>query len=99
MCDKVILENGGMLKFIPDGYKNQTMCYNLLLIGLMHSNLSSVATCPTYPIKRYLSFCNTISSWDMCDKAVDTCLFVFDSVPDRYKTQKMCVKVVSQEPF
>ena len=22
MCDKVILENGGMLKFIPDCYKN-----------------------------------------------------------------------------
>ena len=26
MCVKVILENGGMLKFIPDCYKNQKMC-------------------------------------------------------------------------
>ena len=24
--DKVITENGGMLKFIPDCYKNQKMC-------------------------------------------------------------------------
>ena len=27
MCDKVILENGGILMFIPDCYKNQRM-YN-----------------------------------------------------------------------
>ena len=26
MCDKIILENGGMLRFIPDCYKNQKMC-------------------------------------------------------------------------
>ena len=35
----------------------------------------------------------------MCDKAVDTCPFVFDSVPDRYKTQEMHDTVVSKEPF
>ena len=23
MCDKVILENGGLLKFVPDCYKNK----------------------------------------------------------------------------
>ena len=26
MCDKVILENGGMSTFVPDCYKNQKMC-------------------------------------------------------------------------
>ena len=35
----------------------------------------------------------------MCDKTVDNFPSVFDSVPDRYKTQKMCVKVVSNKPF
>ena len=35
---------------------------------------------------------------EMCDKAVDTCLFVFDSVPDWYITQELCNKVVSEDP-
>ena len=36
---------------------------------------------------------------EICDKAVDTCLFVFDSVADWYKTQEMCDKFVSKKPF
>ena len=37
----------------------------------------------------------------MCDKAVNICSFVFNSVLDQFKTQKMCRcdKVVSKEPF
>ena len=35
----------------------------------------------------------------MCDKAVDTCPFVFDSIFDQYMTPEMCEKVVSKEPF
>ena len=35
----------------------------------------------------------------MCDKGIDTCPFVFDSVLDQYKTQEMCDKVVFKEPF
>ena len=35
----------------------------------------------------------------MCDKAVDICPFVFDPIPDPYKTQKIYDKVVSKEPF
>ena len=35
----------------------------------------------------------------MCVKAVYICPFVFDSVPDRYKTQEMCGKVVSHDAF
>ena len=31
----------------------------------------------------------------MCDQDVDTCPFVFHSLPDRYKTQKICDKAFS----
>ena len=34
----------------------------------------------------------------MCDKAVDKCPFVFDSVLNQYKTQEMCDKIVSDDP-
>ena len=30
----------------------------------------------------------------MCDKAVNRCIFVFDSIPDQYKTQEMCNEAV-----
>ena len=29
-------------------------------------------------------------SQEMCYEAVPRCFFVFDSVPDQYKTQEMC---------
>ena len=32
-------------------------------------------------------------------KAVDTCPFALDSVPDQYKTQEMCDRVVSKKSF
>ena len=35
----------------------------------------------------------------MCDKADNRCFFVFDSIPDQYKTQVMCDRVVSEDPF
>ena len=35
----------------------------------------------------------------MCVKGVDTCAFVFDSIFDRYKTQKICDKVFFKDPF
>ena len=34
-----------------------------------------------------------------CDKAVDKCPFVFDSVPNQYKTQEMCDRIDSYDPF
>ena len=34
----------------------------------------------------------------MCNKAVDTYLFEFDSILDRYKTQDMCDTPVSNNP-
>ena len=35
----------------------------------------------------------------MCIRAVNTCSFVFDSDPDRYKTQEMCIRAVDDNPF
>ena len=35
----------------------------------------------------------------MCDKAVDKCPFVFDSVSNQYKTQEIFEKMVSEDPF
>ena len=35
----------------------------------------------------------------MCDEALNRCYFVFDCIPDRYKTQEMCDIVVSEDPF
>ena len=31
----------------------------------------------------------------MCHSAVHRCFFVFDSIPDKYKTQEVCNLVVS----
>ena len=31
-------------------------------------------------------------------RAVKTCSFVFNSVPDQYKTQEMCDKAVNDNP-
>ena len=36
---------------------------------------------------------------EMCDKAVNRCVFIFYSVPNRYKTQEMCDRVDSEDPF
>ena len=35
----------------------------------------------------------------MCDEAVNTYHFVFDFVPVWYKTQEICDRVVSEDPF
>ena len=34
----------------------------------------------------------------MGDKAVNRCFFVFDCIPDWYKTQQICDWVVSEDP-
>ena len=36
---------------------------------------------------------------EMCDKAISRCYLVLGSIPDRYKTQKLCGKVFSENPF
>ena len=35
----------------------------------------------------------------MCGEALNRCYFVFDCIPDQYKTQEMCDIVVSKDPF
>ena len=35
----------------------------------------------------------------MCDKAVNKCHFVFDSIPDQFKTQEMRNKIIFDGPF
>ena len=47
---------------------------------------------------QYSLFMNTIRL-KKCLKVVDTCPFVFDSVPHRNKTQERYDKVVSKDPF
>ena len=34
----------------------------------------------------------------MCNKAVNRCFFIFDSIPNQYKTQEMCDMVVYEDP-
>ena len=36
---------------------------------------------------------------EMRDKAVNSYFFLFDSIPDQYKTQEMCDRAVSDDPF
>ena len=36
---------------------------------------------------------------EMCDKAINTCFFVFTSVPDQCKTQEIGNRVISEDPF
>ena len=48
------------------------------------------------PIKLVLEYYNT---QEICIKAVDTCPFIFNSVPDRYNTKEMFDKAVSKNPF
>ena len=55
MCDKVISENGGALKSVPDCYKNQEIC-NKAVDNYSHS------------LKLVSESCKTQK---MCDKAVD----------------------------
>ena len=35
----------------------------------------------------------------MYDRALNTCAFLFDSAPDKYETEEMCDKVVSEDAF
>ena len=35
----------------------------------------------------------------MCDKSFNKCFIAFIYIPDRYKTQEMCHRVISEDPF
>ena len=101
MCDKTILENEGTLKSVHDFYKNQETC-NKAVDNFSHA-LEFVSEC----YRTQNMFDQTIDTYflpcfmipEMCDKAINGCFFVFNSIPDQYKTQEMCDKVVSEAPF
>ena len=70
MCEKFVLENGGMLIFIPDCYKDQRIC-NKPVDNYAHA-LGSVPN--WYKTQKnvrkscqYLSFYNTICPWSIWD--------------------------------
>ena len=69
LCDKVILENGGMLPtFICDCYKYQKMCYKVFdnfadELEFVPDSYKTKKMCNRVICKQCLSFCNTICPW------------------------------------
>ena len=76
-------QNGAMLKFVPDCYKNQRMC-NKAVDTYAHA-LQFVPNC-------YRTQKN-------CNKAVDAHASAMQLAPDWCKSQPMCGKVAFKEPF
>ena len=73
---QVNLENGGMLRFIPNCYKNQKMC-DKAIVNYFHP-LEFAPDC--------------YKTRNMSDKAVDTYPSAMQFASDGYKTQEMCNK-------
>ena len=79
MCDKVILEVGGMLESVRAQYNTQEMCSKG---GDNHVHaLTFVPKC--YKIQ------------EMCDNTVDNYPSTIQYIPDQCKTQNMSDKVVN----
>ena len=112
ICVKANLENIGTLKsfslsFYLTATKIKKCVVKLLIILQMHSNLSLIVirfkeicnkAVNAFLVLQCNSFLNSISQ-EMRVKAVDTCNFVFYVVSDWYKTEEMCDKAVSYDPF
>ena len=107
MCDKIILENGEHQCLPPFATKIKQKCViELLIIMLICKNLSPIVIrLKKYAIQlsiliilQYNSFLNAIQL-RKCVKAADNCPYVFDSVPDHFKTQEICDQAVSKDPF
>ena len=101
MCNEAVAENGGTLKSVPDCHKNHQIC-DKVVDNYLHA-LEFVPDCyitskmcdkavNTHPFTiEYVSV--QFKAQEMYDKAVIIrCVFVFDSIPDWYKTKlKKCV--------
>ena len=74
MCDKFILENGGMLIFFPDCNKDQSICNK------------PVDNCP----HALPSVLNWYKIQKLCEKAVITYPSTIQFVPGQFETQEMC---------
>ena len=73
MCDKVVLENGGIFRFKLDWHKNQKIYYKVA------NNYSHALEFTP----------DSFKTQEIYDKAVDTYPSVTQFIPECYKTQKM----------
>ena len=78
LCDKVILENGGTIMFIPDCYNNQSMCDNVV------DNYAHVPG--------YVSDCYEIPK--TCNKADSSYPSAMQFVPDQFDIKKHVIKLL-----
>ena len=80
MCDKTILQNGGILRSVPDCYTNQEM-RSKAVDNYPHA----LELVPEY-----------YKTQKMCDKAVDTYTSTIRFVPACFMAQKMYHKSVNR---
>ena len=95
-------ENGEMSTFIPDFCRDQNKSNkavdNYVHALVFHPDYYKTQKMWIKAVSTYFSLIQFASD-QFKTQAVGTCPFVFDSVPDRYITQEMCEKVVSEDPF
>ena len=107
MCDKAVLENGGTFKSVPDCCKINSCVIKLLAIILMHYNFFlNIIRLKKCVIKLLILMLLQVNMFlinlrlkKMCDKASDKFHFVFHSVSNQYKTQRIFDKIVSDDLF
>ena len=80
MCDKVLLQNSGILKSASECYKNQEMC-NIAVDSYPHA-LEFVSEC--------------YKTQSMCDKTVNTYPSTIQFVPECSMTQEIRDKAVNR---
>ena len=91
-----------MIRNVPDCYKNQQI-YNKVVDNYSHALEFSIRlrkicdkAVNTHPSTiQFVPECYKIQ--EMCDESAFFFFFVFDSISDQYKTQKMCNRVVSED--
>ena len=72
MCDKAILENDGMLKSVPDSYKNHRMC--------------NKAVDNYFYVLEFVSDCH--KTQEMCNKAINIFLLQYNSFLEAIRLKK-----------
>ena len=104
MCDKAILENGGILKCVPNCFKNHEMCNKA--VGKYSHTLEFVPNCymtQEMCVNNHSSTTEFVpecyKTLKMYDKAFNKCFLAFFCILDRHKTQEMCDTFFSDDPF
>ena len=80
---KEVPSNPRLLKFVPDIFKNQEMCINVVGTALW--------------LMRYVLL--HLRTHEMCSRVVEKYLHPMSDVPDHLKAQKMCEKAVEKNPY